>query len=155
MTPRPRIYVAGPLTSSGNVNENLDAAIRAARRLIAEGFAPFCPHLTFYLDPAGEYPLSLWMQIELPWLAAADAVLRLPGESDGADQEVGRADELGIPVFGTIADLMGHFAVVDAGNHGPGADSPRHSAGRYQTSREPVGTQQARRGGAVSTVGDV
>lgn len=39
----------------------------------------------------------------------ADALLRLPGESLGADLEVQRAEEIGIPVFKTIADLINHF----------------------------------------------
>lgn len=107
-----RIYVSGPLTSSGNVLENLDRAMSAARALIAAGFAPFCPHLTYHVDPRGEYPHDLWMEIELPWVAVADALLRLPGESLGADLEVKAAEEAGIPVFTTIADLVRHFTAV-------------------------------------------
>ena len=42
----------------------------------------------------------------------ADALLRLPGKSEGADVKVARAEEAGIPVFATVADLIGHFAVV-------------------------------------------
>jgi hypothetical protein len=109
---RRRIYISGPLTSSGNVMENLDRAMSAARALIDAGFAPFCPHLTYHVDPGGEYPHDLWMEIELPWVSVADAVLRLPGESLGADIEVGEAERLGIPVFTTIADLVDHFAVA-------------------------------------------
>ncbi|GAG05287.1 unnamed protein product, partial [marine sediment metagenome] len=33
------------------------------------------------------------------WLEVCDCVLRLPGESAGADLEVERAKELGIPVY--------------------------------------------------------
>ena len=108
-TMRRRIYISGPLTSSGNVTENLDRAMAAARGAIDAGFAPFCPHLTYHVDPGGEYPHGLWMEIELPWVTVADALLRLPGESLGADLEVQRAEEIGIPVFKTIADLINHF----------------------------------------------
>ena len=52
------------------------------------------------------------MEIELPWVSVADAVLRLPGESLGADLEVARAEEAGIPVFRSIADLADHFTVA-------------------------------------------
>jgi len=109
---RRRIYISGPLTSSGNVMENLDRAMYAARALIDAGFAPFCPHLTYHVDPGGEYPHDLWMAIELPWVSVADALLRLPGESLGADLEVSRAEEAGIPVFTTVAGLVDHFAVA-------------------------------------------
>jgi hypothetical protein len=38
-----------------------------------------------------------------------DAILRLPGESAGADEEVKLAKELGKPVFYSIVDLRNHF----------------------------------------------
>ena len=111
-TMRPRIYISGPLTSSGNVTENIDRAMAAARALIDAGFAPFCPHLTYHVDPGEAIPHATWMAIELPWVSVADAVLRLPGESLGADIEVARAEEAGIPVFTSITDLVGHFGAV-------------------------------------------
>ena len=106
---RPKVYVSGPLTSSGNVLENIEVAMAATRQLIAAGFALFCPHLTYHVDPAEEIPHSTWMEIELPWLRAADAVLRLPGESVGADIEVRHATAIGIPVFQSIDALSRCF----------------------------------------------
>ncbi len=64
---RPKVYISGPLTSSGNERENV--------------------------------------------LAAADALIRLPGESGGADAEVDCARALGIPVFCSIQRLLGHFTL--------------------------------------------
>ena len=113
---RPRIYISGPLTSSGNVLENLAAAVDAARALIAAGFAPFCPHLSYHVDPAEEIPHRVWMEVDLPWVEAADAVLRLAGESVGADLEVERAQAQGIPVFRSVVDLGKQFR-----NQGVGA----------------------------------
>ena len=107
--PRPRIYLSGPLTSSGNVLENIDAAMKAARRLIDAGFSPLTPHLSYYLDPGEAWSRATWLEIDLPWLECADAVLRLPGESEGADAEVARALELGIPVFRCIGQLVARF----------------------------------------------
>ena len=109
---RRRIYISGPLTSSGNVLDNLARAMDAARALIAAGFAPFSPHLTYHVDPGETIPHATWMEIELPWVTVADALLRLPGESLGADLEVARAEEAGIPVFTTVADLADHFTVA-------------------------------------------
>jgi hypothetical protein len=111
---RPRVYISGPLTSSDNVNENLARAMHAARALIDAGFAPFCPHLTYHIDPGEEYPHDLWMAVELPWVAVAEAVLRLPGESSGADIEVQAAERLRIPQFNSIADLANHFGAVSS-----------------------------------------
>ena len=111
---RKRIYISGPLTSSGNVRENLERAMGAARELIELGYAPFCPHLTYHVDPGEDIPHSTWMQIELPWVAVADGVLLLPGESVGADIECEHARQLGIPVFNSVADLVDHFTLKSA-----------------------------------------
>jgi hypothetical protein len=62
-----------------------------ARVLISMGYAPFCPHLSYHLDPAEELPRATWMEVELPWVSVADAVLRLRGESVGADIECAAA----------------------------------------------------------------
>ena len=102
---RRRIYISGPLTSSGNELENVQAAILACRRLIAAGFAPMVPHLFHYVDPGGEVPHATWMEVDLPWVEVADAVLRLPGESAGADIEEEHARLGGIPVFQSITTL--------------------------------------------------
>jgi hypothetical protein len=111
---RPRVYISGPLSSAGNELENVNVAADAARRLIDAGFSPLCPHLSWYIDQAGEIPHAVWMQIDLPWVEASDAILRLPGESVGAEIETSRAGTLGIPVFDTIAELVEHFQAAEA-----------------------------------------
>ena len=40
-------------------------------------------------------------------LRHCDAVLRLPGESTGADQDVAIANELGLPVYHDLTDIPG------------------------------------------------
>ncbi len=107
---RTRVYVAGPI-SQGGLQENIDRAREATRQLMAAGFAPWCPQLSCFL--AGNEPSAgagfshaEWLEVDLPWVAAADAVLRLPGESRGADQEVVLARELGIPVYLSVDELV-------------------------------------------------
>lgn len=100
-----RVYIAGPI-SKGDLRSNLDQAKEADRRLRQAGYAPLCPHLHCYL--AGDSPTvqphgirhADWLDADLPWVMVADAVIRLPGESQGADLEVALAKELGIPVYG-------------------------------------------------------
>lgn len=111
MSQRLRVYVAGPI-SKGDLRENIKQARQAGDRLLKAGFAPYVPHLTCYW--AGDTPEVLpsgtthedWMGLDLPWVAVADAVLRLPGESPGADQEVAFAKELGIPVYMDVEELI-------------------------------------------------
>ncbi|AMV25475.1 hypothetical protein VT84_13840 [Gemmata sp. SH-PL17] len=50
-----------------------------------------------------------WLSVDLPWVAASDALLRLPGESTGADLEESCARDHKIPVFHDIESLILHF----------------------------------------------
>ena len=43
-------------------------------------------------------------------LQHCDAVLRLPGDSTGADQDVRIAEERGLPVFTRVEDIPGYVA---------------------------------------------
>ena len=104
-----RIYVAGPYTQ-GYVIGNVQRAMEATVALIRAGHYPFCPHLSHYPDAVareqGE-PLTWedWLAQDLVWLAQCEALLRLPGESRGADIEVAHALRWGIPVYHSLAEL--------------------------------------------------
>lgn len=106
---RTRVYIAGPI-SKGCLQHNIDQARDAARRLIEAGYAPFCPQLTCFLESnapsaTSGFPHETWLDVDLPWVAVSHAVLRLSGESKGADQEVAFAEEMGIPVYCNLARL--------------------------------------------------
>lgn len=102
---RPRIYVAGPMESVGDLVENVRRAAVAASDLLEAGLDPFVPHLSAALVSVARRGPSRgrWIEWGLSWLAVSDAVLRLPGESPGSDAEVAEARRLGIPVFHSIA----------------------------------------------------
>jgi len=112
---RTRVYVAGPYTK-GDVAVNVREAVGASNELLKLGYAPYCPHLTHFwhmLFP-GEY--RTWTDLDNEWVACCDAMLRIPGESGGADDEVEVAKSLGIPVFFSVEELAGAvpFDIVDA-----------------------------------------
>lgn len=108
---RKRIYIAGPI-SIGDLRANIQQATRVATTLMRLGFAPMTPQLTAYMG--GDTPEILpcgtthedWMGVDLPFVAVCDAVLRLPGESRGADTETEFAESRGIPVFHSIEELL-------------------------------------------------
>ena len=105
MAVRPLIYIAGPLTT-GNQIINTNLANQAAARLMRAGLAPFVPHnmiLCELVSPGPSY--EEWLDLCLTYLSRCDALLRLPGESPGADREVAFARGLGIPVFTREEDL--------------------------------------------------
>jgi len=108
---RTRVYVAGPITK-GDLATNIRKATETGIALMRVGYAPLVPHLTCYM--AGNTPEVLpagtvhedWYGIDLPWVAVSQAVLRLPGESRGADLEEEQARLFGVPVFYSISDLL-------------------------------------------------
>lgn len=117
---RLRVYIAGPI-SKGDLGANISQAAMAGLRLLKAGLAPLVPHLTCYLGEASAPDLAMlarpetltcgttptdWYEADLPWVDVADAVLRLPGESVGADLETQRAADRGIPVFTAIEDVI-------------------------------------------------
>lgn len=100
-----RVYVAGPYTADPAACTA--AAIEAGNAVLDAGHAPFVPHLAHYWETLhGPRHYEDWMRIDLAWLTAADAVLRLPGESSGADRETQLAEALGIPVHHSLDDLL-------------------------------------------------
>ncbi len=124
---RKRIYIAGPI-SKGNLADNVNQATTAFVALAKAGFAPFCPHWSVYAKPcywrigriecvattSGSHEMTHadWMGVDLAWVAVSDGVLRLPGESTGADMEVAEAKRLGLPVFDSIQSVIDHDRTV-------------------------------------------
>ena len=123
---RKRVYIAAPI-SKGDLLANIRQADAAFFALVSAGFAPLNPVLSVFGGAGTErvgyngvvfsiaraihsISWSTWIEIAQPWVAASDAVLRLPGESEGADREVAHAQSLGIPVFVYIDRLITHFA---------------------------------------------
>lgn len=98
---RPLVYVAGPYQRPDPV-ENTHNTIRVADRLHESGLVTcHVPHLTLlwhaivpHSDP------DYWYTYDFAVLSRCDALLRLPGDSTGADNEVDFAlERVGIPVF--------------------------------------------------------
>jgi hypothetical protein len=51
-------------------------------------------------------PYQDWIKFDLDWILKCDYLLRLDGESKGADDEVGFASEHNIPVFYQIEAMV-------------------------------------------------
>lgn len=126
---RKRIYIAGPI-SKGGLADNVNRATDAFVRLAKAGYAPMCPQWSVFSSPCVPVPAGSvyvegeavqaigtalgtpgmthadWLGVDLPWVVASHAVLRLPGESTGADLEVACAERHNIPVFHDLARLI-------------------------------------------------
>lgn len=108
-----RVYVAGPMTR-GDRPANVRAGILAGERLRAAGFAPFVPHLTEFwaITTGSKGSLDEWIDYDLAWLSCCEALIRLPGESEGADIEVAHAVSLGIPIYNSVEEFLEEKALL-------------------------------------------
>ncbi len=104
MSTRPRIYISGPI-SRGNRTHNFAQACEAHKKLIDYGAAPLNPMLSMLHPDAYNIEHATWIECDLPWVEVADAVLRLSGESVGADAECEHAERHGVPVFRDMGHL--------------------------------------------------
>lgn len=107
------IYIAGPITL-GDPHHNVNQAKQAALEIIRAGHAPIIPQLHMYLEhdvPSAESSISWeeWLASDKQLLNRADAILRLPGDSKGADLELYWAGSRGIPVFHDVQQLIDYY----------------------------------------------
>lgn len=93
-----KIYVAGPYTK-GDVVENVRAAVIAGDEIFKKGHIAFIPHLTHLWHMIRPHPWEDWLRMDLEWLKVCDALLRIPGDSPGADRELDEALALGLVVY--------------------------------------------------------
>lgn len=100
-----KIYVASQY-SIGDPEANVLRQIDAGEDLINAGFIPYLPLLSHYQHIIHPHDYETWTRLDNSWVACCDALLRLPGESKGADEEVFLAIDLGIPVYYSIEDLI-------------------------------------------------
>jgi hypothetical protein len=102
------VYIASPYTKpAGNEQENVDKSFDVAIQLIELGYAPYAPLYSHYLHLRKPQPYDVWMRIDVEYLLrSADCLLRLPGESSGADEEVKLAIENDIPAFYSVEALV-------------------------------------------------
>lgn len=97
MSNKIHVYIAGPY-SGGDVEANVKTAIEAGNKIALAGMYPFIPHLYHYWHQHLQQDYEFWMDQCFAFLEKCDVLVRLPGVSPGADREVQRAREQGIPV---------------------------------------------------------
>ncbi len=100
-----KVYIASPYTK-GDTAVNVKTQMDFASLLMLHNFAPFWPLHSHFLHMMHPQPYEKWLEWDFEWVLACDALVRLPGESPGADEEVKVAKRAGIPVFEGMYDLL-------------------------------------------------
>lgn len=90
------VYVAGPITD--DPWDCVRKATIAAHHLAAAGLHAYLPQLSVLHEMIDPQPYERWIEHGLLMVERCDAVLRLPGDSPGADREVEHARDLGLIV---------------------------------------------------------
>lgn len=103
--PKKWVYIASPYTK-GDVAGNVRESFLVADELLQWGYIPFPPlfsHFWHFLSPKS---YETWLSLDLEFLSRCDYVLRLSGESEGADKEVSFARSRLKPVFYSMQELL-------------------------------------------------
>jgi len=107
---RPVVYIASAYTK-GDVAINVRKSFIAADKLAKLGYLPFPPLFTHFWHFLVPHAYEFWIGMDLEWILHCDCLLRLPGESSGADKEVKFAIQNNIPVYYSIQELISANAV--------------------------------------------
>ena len=99
------VYIASPYTG-GDLEANVKRQIVAAELLQERGHLCFVPLLSHFWNKISPHPYDYWMAMDLGWLAHCDVLIRLPGESAGADAEVAEAHRRGLRVFFGLEEAL-------------------------------------------------
>lgn len=102
------VYIASPYTK-GDVGINVRASFDIADLLLERGFAPYPPLYSHFWHIISPKTYETWMMLDTEWVKRCDCVLRVAGESRGANAEVELALSLKLPVFYSIAELVDYW----------------------------------------------
>jgi hypothetical protein len=99
-----RVYIASPY-SIGDQASNVRTQIDMGYQLLKMGYIPYIPELYHFVHLVHPLTYDEVMEIGLSWLKMCDCVLRLSGESKGADIEVEYGLKLGKKIFYNLQEL--------------------------------------------------
>jgi hypothetical protein len=91
------IYVASPY-SKGDVAINVRNQMIVGDILIDLGYLPYLPLLWHFQHMFYPKEYRKWLEMDLAAIERCDALIRLPGQSPGADEEVAHAIKCDVKV---------------------------------------------------------
>ena len=114
--PRTKCYVSGPISSGGKATleeteSYVELAMDAGMILFKAGICAVVPHLSHWWDKhmtmrGVETEWDEWILLDLTIITHCDILLRLPGDSKGADVEVQYAKDQDILVATSIDEVL-------------------------------------------------
>lgn len=118
---QPFLYLAGPITK-GDRLDNFTIPTRLWKLLMSKGVYSFVPQHSMLIEYLVGVSYEEWLNLDFQVIHRCDGLVRLKGESAGADREVRLALELGLPVYyqhdfelATFAGLVASWAHTNFG----------------------------------------
>jgi len=107
------VYVAGAMQADNilDVLNNIHKGINVAGKVAQAGYAPFVPHFDIEFAKQGiKLPMNFYYDYTMEFLKRCDYVVVVDGyeNSKGVLEELQKANELKIPVFYNITDLINY-----------------------------------------------
>lgn len=99
------VYIASPYTQ-GDIEENVRKSLEMADELLVHHFIPYPPLLTHYWHQISPKAWEVWLAMDKAILLRCNCVLRMPGFSVGANEEVEFAEKHAIPVYYSLEELL-------------------------------------------------
>jgi len=103
-----KVYIASPY-SNGDKEQNVALQLMVFEYLANHGYAPYAPLWSHFQNLVYQRPWEDWMRLDKEWVKMCDCVLRLEGESRGADIEVALAKRKAKPVFYSERELINYY----------------------------------------------
>ena len=120
------IYVSGPIGNKGKctdeeIKQNVIVAEEIYGALIEKGYAPFCPHLSYYPDKRWrkqnirKLPHEVWLRMDFRWVRKCKYFFYMRpeeyGESHGAVLEYNLAIKEGKKIFYHLDEVPSRLEV--------------------------------------------
>lgn len=109
------VYIAGAYSADNvlDVFDNMRIGMDTAAAVFDAGFSPFCPWLDYHFClrlPKDRLSIEKFYKYSMDFLKVSDAVLVTPNpknyKSKGTKHELACAEDLKIPIFHSIGDLL-------------------------------------------------
>lgn len=114
------VYISGPIGNKGKcsdeeIKQNVLIAEEIYGALIEKGYAPYCPHLSYYPDKKWrdenirELPHEVWLRMDFHWVRKCKYFFYMKpeeyGESSGALMEYNLALKEGKRIFYNLDEV--------------------------------------------------
>ena len=99
------VFIAGPFVSNDDIGANVKAAVDIGLNLHERGYAVYIPHISILSTCVSPHSREYWLAYQRRILEHCNVVYRLPGDSEGSDQEEKYARSLKIPVVSNVDQL--------------------------------------------------